>query len=63
VVVLLQSFEQGQEYHKDLYHPFHQSREHLMLQHYIQWQACTIYHLYHLEFLGTCSTAADTIAL
>jgi hypothetical protein len=63
VIGLLESLEQGQEHHKDLYHPFHQSREHLMLQHYIQWQARTIYHLYHLEFLGTYSTAADTIAL
>ncbi|KAJ7903307.1 hypothetical protein B0H14DRAFT_2554686 [Mycena olivaceomarginata] len=62
VVGLLESLDQGREYHKYLYHPFHQSREHLMLQHYIQWQARTIYHLYYLKFLGTCSTAADTIA-
>ncbi|KAJ7239175.1 hypothetical protein B0H12DRAFT_1237627 [Mycena haematopus] len=33
------------------YHPYHQSREYAMLEHYIQWLARTIYHLYYLKFL------------
>ncbi|KAJ7764504.1 hypothetical protein DFH07DRAFT_770371 [Mycena maculata] len=33
------------------YHPYHQSREHTMLLHHIQWLARTICHLYRLEFL------------
>ncbi|KAJ7218244.1 hypothetical protein B0H12DRAFT_1241657 [Mycena haematopus] len=33
------------------YHPYHQSREHAMLEHYLQWLARTIYHLYYLKFL------------
>ncbi|KAJ7706757.1 hypothetical protein B0H17DRAFT_1125595 [Mycena rosella] len=35
----------------DIYHEYHNSREHTMHQHYLQWQARTIYHLYHLKFL------------
>lgn len=33
------------------YHPYHQSREHTMLLHYIQWLARMICHLHHVEFL------------
>ncbi|KAJ7815685.1 hypothetical protein B0H14DRAFT_3476053 [Mycena olivaceomarginata] len=33
------------------YHPYHQSRESTMLEHYIQWLACTIVHLTYLKFL------------
>ncbi|KAJ7769260.1 hypothetical protein B0H14DRAFT_3433954 [Mycena olivaceomarginata] len=33
------------------YHPFHASREHAMQEHWLQWQARSIYHLYHLNFL------------
>ncbi|KAK6974535.1 hypothetical protein R3P38DRAFT_2584146, partial [Favolaschia claudopus] len=35
----------------ELYHPFHQSREFAMLEHYFQWLARSICHLYFLEFL------------
>ncbi|KAJ7083069.1 hypothetical protein B0H15DRAFT_802880 [Mycena belliarum] len=35
-----------------IYHPFHHSREYTMQQHYLQWLARTIYHLYHLKFLA-----------
>ncbi|KAJ7435268.1 hypothetical protein FB451DRAFT_1194744 [Mycena latifolia] len=35
----------------NIYHEYHQSREHSMYRHYVQWLACTIYHLYHLKFL------------
>ncbi|KAK6996413.1 hypothetical protein R3P38DRAFT_2799726 [Favolaschia claudopus] len=34
-----------------LYHPFHQSRESVMLEHHFQWLARTICHLSFLEFL------------
>ncbi|KAJ6469414.1 hypothetical protein C8R45DRAFT_1105272 [Mycena sanguinolenta] len=33
------------------YHPYHASREHAMLEHYLQWLARTIYSLYYLQFL------------
>ncbi|KAJ7739075.1 hypothetical protein DFH07DRAFT_778868 [Mycena maculata] len=33
------------------YHPYHQSREFTMLEHYVQWLARTIFHLTHLKFL------------
>ncbi|KAJ6542922.1 hypothetical protein B0H19DRAFT_1076948 [Mycena capillaripes] len=33
------------------YHPYHDSREHAMLEHYLQWLARTIYSLYYLKFL------------
>ncbi|KAJ7828173.1 hypothetical protein B0H13DRAFT_2373348 [Mycena leptocephala] len=33
------------------YNPYHQSREHTMLEHYIQWLARTICHLSDLKFL------------
>ncbi|KAJ7764551.1 hypothetical protein DFH07DRAFT_770410 [Mycena maculata] len=33
------------------YHPYHQSREHTMLLHHVQWLARTICHLYYLKFL------------
>ncbi|KAJ7745192.1 hypothetical protein DFH07DRAFT_776804 [Mycena maculata] len=33
------------------YDPYHASREYTMLQHWLQWQARTIYHIYHLKFL------------
>ncbi|KAK7013302.1 hypothetical protein R3P38DRAFT_3322760 [Favolaschia claudopus] len=33
-----------------LYHPFHQSREYTMLQHYLHWLGRSICHLYYLEF-------------
>ncbi|KAJ7881223.1 hypothetical protein B0H13DRAFT_2345210 [Mycena leptocephala] len=33
------------------YHPYHQSREHTMLEHYLQWLARTICHLSALKFL------------
>ncbi|KAJ7850970.1 hypothetical protein B0H13DRAFT_2360390 [Mycena leptocephala] len=33
------------------YNPFHQSREHTMLEHHVQWLAHTICHLSHLKFL------------
>ncbi|KAJ7170349.1 hypothetical protein C8R43DRAFT_1120780 [Mycena crocata] len=36
----------------DIYHGYHHPREWTMHRHYIQWQARTIYHLYHLKFLG-----------
>ncbi|KAJ7142116.1 hypothetical protein C8R43DRAFT_1131103 [Mycena crocata] len=35
----------------DVYHRYHHPREWEMHRHYIQWQARTIYHLYHLKFL------------
>ncbi|KAJ7637479.1 hypothetical protein B0H17DRAFT_1149459 [Mycena rosella] len=35
----------------EIYHDYHNSREYTMHQHYLQWQAHTIYHLYHLKFL------------
>ncbi|KAK7027619.1 hypothetical protein R3P38DRAFT_2526712, partial [Favolaschia claudopus] len=34
-----------------LYHPFHQSREHTMLYHFVQWLGRTICHLYYHKFL------------
>lgn len=34
-----------------VYHEYHNPREYTMLQHYHQWQARTIYHLYHAQFL------------
>jgi hypothetical protein len=34
-----------------IYNEVHHPREYAMLQHYIQWQARTIYHLYYLGFL------------
>jgi hypothetical protein len=55
VIELLKGWERVQERGKDLYHPFHQSREHLMLQHFMQWQARTIYHLFHLRFMSSTS--------
>ena len=45
---LLREFE---ELDRDIYHPYHASREHAMLQHYARWQARTIYHLYYLRFM------------
>ncbi|KAK7062219.1 hypothetical protein R3P38DRAFT_2493406, partial [Favolaschia claudopus] len=33
------------------YHPFHQSREFAMLEHYLQWLARSICHFCYLEFL------------
>ncbi|KAJ7652997.1 hypothetical protein B0H17DRAFT_1147188 [Mycena rosella] len=33
------------------YNAYHNSRECSMYQHFIQWQARTIYHLYHMKFL------------
>jgi hypothetical protein len=45
---LLQGFEQ---LNRDMYHEYHASREHAMLQHYARWQVRTIYHLYYLRFL------------
>lgn len=33
------------------YHPYHQSRESTMLEHYVQWLARTIFHLTYLKFL------------
>ncbi|KAJ7078553.1 hypothetical protein B0H15DRAFT_954452 [Mycena belliarum] len=33
------------------YHPYHQSREFTMLEHYLQWLARTIFHLTYLRFL------------
>ncbi|KAJ7794791.1 hypothetical protein B0H14DRAFT_2621635 [Mycena olivaceomarginata] len=33
------------------YHPYHQSREYTMLEHYVQWLARTIFHLTYLKFL------------
>ncbi|KAK7043473.1 hypothetical protein R3P38DRAFT_3177893 [Favolaschia claudopus] len=33
------------------YHPYHQSREHTMLQHYIQWLGRTTCHLHNHHFL------------
>lgn len=33
------------------YDPFNESREYTMLQHYLQWLARTICHLYYLKFL------------
>ncbi|KAJ6533960.1 hypothetical protein DFH09DRAFT_1092126 [Mycena vulgaris] len=35
----------------NIYHEHHDSREFAMCRHYLQWQARTIYHLYHLKFL------------
>jgi hypothetical protein len=34
-----------------LYHPYHNSREHAMLDHYRQWLARTIFTLYYLKFM------------
>ncbi|KAJ7139120.1 hypothetical protein C8R44DRAFT_727228 [Mycena epipterygia] len=34
-----------------VYHEYHNPREYTMFQHYRQWQARTIYHLYHIKFL------------
>ncbi|KAJ7660338.1 hypothetical protein DFH06DRAFT_1326466 [Mycena polygramma] len=45
---LLRDFEQLD---LNIYHEYHASREHAMLQNYAQWQARTIYHLYYLKFL------------
>ncbi|KAK7062353.1 hypothetical protein R3P38DRAFT_3167339 [Favolaschia claudopus] len=33
------------------YHPYHQSREHAMLEHYFEWLGRSICHLYYAEFL------------
>jgi hypothetical protein len=55
VIELLKSWERVQEHGKNLYHPFHQSREHLMLQHFMQWQARTVHHLFHLRFMSSTS--------
>ncbi|KAJ7091548.1 hypothetical protein B0H15DRAFT_799982 [Mycena belliarum] len=33
------------------YHPYHHSREYMMLEHYLQWLARTIFHLTYLRFL------------
>jgi hypothetical protein len=33
------------------YNPYHQSREHTMLEHHVQWLARTICHLSHFKFL------------
>ncbi|KAJ7202986.1 hypothetical protein B0H12DRAFT_1243871 [Mycena haematopus] len=37
--------------HEQHYHPYHDSREYAMLEHYLQWLARTIYSLYYLKFL------------
>ncbi|KAJ7080174.1 hypothetical protein B0H15DRAFT_953665 [Mycena belliarum] len=34
------------------YHPYHQSREYTMFEHYLQWLARTIFHLTYLRFLS-----------
>ncbi|KAJ7339316.1 hypothetical protein DFH08DRAFT_964336 [Mycena albidolilacea] len=49
VVELLKDWERVRNL--TIYDPFHQSREHTMLQVYIQWQARTIHHLYYLKFM------------
>jgi hypothetical protein len=36
---------------EDFYHPYHNSREHAMLNHYRQWLARTIFTLYYLKFM------------
>ncbi|KAJ7251182.1 hypothetical protein B0H12DRAFT_1234251 [Mycena haematopus] len=36
---------------EQFYHPYHNSREHAMLEHYLQWLGRTIYSLYYLKFL------------
>jgi hypothetical protein len=33
------------------YHPYHQSWEYTMLEHYVQWLARTIFHLTYFKFL------------
>ncbi|KAJ7091179.1 hypothetical protein C8R44DRAFT_750660 [Mycena epipterygia] len=47
VEVLLLEWEAVQ----NIYHEYHQPREFLMQEHYRQWHARTIYHLYYLRFL------------
>ncbi|KAJ6585475.1 hypothetical protein B0H19DRAFT_1250296 [Mycena capillaripes] len=49
VVQLLKEFE---ELDLEMYHPYHASRQYAMLQHYVRWQAHTIYNLYYLKFLN-----------
>ncbi|KAJ6581868.1 hypothetical protein B0H19DRAFT_1252030 [Mycena capillaripes] len=46
-----QLLEEFEELDLEIYHPYHASREHAMLQHYTRGQARTIYHLYFLKFL------------
>jgi hypothetical protein len=36
---------------EQFYHPYHNSREHAMLNHYRQWLARTIFTLYYLKFM------------
>ncbi|KAJ7490763.1 hypothetical protein FB451DRAFT_1166091 [Mycena latifolia] len=50
VVYLLSSWERVKVL--DIYDQYHHSREYVMHQHYLQWQARTVYHLYHLKFLN-----------
>ncbi|KAJ6489841.1 hypothetical protein C8R45DRAFT_1096827 [Mycena sanguinolenta] len=56
VVGLLACWERGEELRaQNIYHLFRQSRELAMLDHWLQWQACTIYRLYYLRFLEQVS--------
>ncbi|KAK7000544.1 hypothetical protein R3P38DRAFT_3327863 [Favolaschia claudopus] len=49
---MLKSWERVQKIlHEGFYHPNHQPREYSMLEHYLQWLARTICHLYYHSFL------------